>query len=412
MLPLLLLPLLAGCLGHDAPDTTSAATAFEGSDAAARERFSYTLFLGITGTEGPLDWARYEAALASTGGPGSKLAEGFDQDVPNGALGDGKLGSWLTTHFAYDEENRLIGGYYTQTLADGTRHHVFAPFTGPYAGTTDLPDMIHGRQTPTGTALMAQLAPILPTLAAVADTVHTNGRTAANEPESDTDSDPVLCALRTHTDQWNISSEDAAAIAMADPEFQQHQSNLPGGELSYYYFPSLAVEEGCPVELDVPDNFWAISYTDLDTFLDPEVASPPLYTLVIDAENGHINERRVLPLVLRPPVLIDAVLSATDPVVPATRTQTHTLPILVEEHASRLELHSYRTEHATYMLHDATRLRDPSGRIIETHGFASALHHYEITDPEPGEWRLEYRYQSLTPNGQHKLEVQGAVSYH
>lgn len=395
---LLLAPLLAGCLGGDEPETTGAREAFEVADAAARQRFEYTLFLGITGTEGPLDWGRYEAALNTTAGPGPSLARAFDQDSPYGEMGDGRLGSWLATHFAYDEEERLVGGLYTQVLADGSRRAALAQFSGPYAGTTALPGMLHAQDV-RGAATQGSL----PVLDALGRFQAEAGARAADES--------VLCALQTHTDGWGLSSADAAAVALADAEFRRHVEALPGGELTYYYFPGLAVDEDCPVELDVPDNFWSVSYTDLDAFLDPTTPSPPLYSLRIDAADGSIGERSLSPLVLRPPTLVSHTLTATDPAVPTTDHHSRTLTIPVDAHASDLRLQVHRTDRAPQTLDDSTRLRDPLGRIIDRTDFQSALHRYEVADPEPGDWVLEYRYRSLTPNGEHALEVHGAVTY-
>lgn len=406
--------LFAGCLGQDPPETIGAKPAYDAAAEDADEKFAYSLFLGITGTEGPLDWNRYESVLANASTTGAQLADGLNQNVPNGAFGDGKLGAWLSTHFAYDEDNYLVGSQFTQVLADGTQTHVFTPFTGPYAGTTALPNMIQNQHKTTQSTLQfpTPWAAAQPTLDAVADHLNQWQLRGTDSEDEIPKGETVLCALRTHTDQWSLSSADAARVALGDPVFRQHMDELKGGELSYYYFPSLAVEEACPAELDVLDNFWAISYTDLDTFLDPKVASPPLYTLIIDAETGKILEKRVLPLVLQPPTILDSEISIEDPLVPTTHKQTHFIEFQVDPNASALELRVTRPQYPTLMLNPDTRLRDPDGRIVEGRSMGQNLHLFDVDAPDPGTWKIEYRYQSLTSQGQHQLALQGIVSYH
>lgn len=386
----LALPALAGCLGGDAPETSDATDAVRTSHSEADRRYEYVLFLGVTGTEGDLDWALYEDALNGSASPGPAIAHAFDQDRPYGSFADGRLGSWLTTHFAYDEDRRLIGGLYTQILADGTRDAVFASFKGPYAGTTALPELQQAQA-----AFAHQLAAPAPL-----------GTLDGGDPE-----ESVLCTLKTQTDDWDIDSRRAAEIAVEVPEFRTHLEKYPEGEVTYHYFPGLGVEEGCPATLGASGNHWTIYHTDLDAYLDGDVPAPTAARVKIDAASGEVMDVDVGPLYIRPPLLLETVIESHDPVVPRNGPVAHNVTVPVEPGAHRLELTAYRTEWPEPLFDDETVLRMPDGRIHERTPFDQSLHRYVVDGPAAGEWSLEYRYRSMASDGAHTVEVHGLVQY-
>lgn len=378
---LLLLP-LAGCLGSNTDTTVEAADAYGDVRGTVEREFDYSLFLGITGTEGPLDWAAYEDDLRAHGGQGERFADAFDQDVQNGAFGDGRLGAWVTTHFAYDEDRRLLGGLFTQVAADGAKKALFAPFTGPYAGTPAF-----------ATAEGRAMAPSL-----------VDFRVAQQQSEA------VLCALITTTEDWRVSSSAAAKAALATQTMQEHMERFPGGELTYYYFPKLAVEDGCPATLETPSNYWTVLHTDLDQYLDPSQPIPTVARIRIDAENGKVVAAEVVPLAIRAPQLVDELLEITDPLLPRGYV-THTVDVEVKQGATLLDLQAYRRAKPAHMLDEKTALRAPDGRIMQSTDFSQALHQYVVEDPDEGTWRFEYTYRSASPQGQHLVELHGAVIY-
>ncbi len=378
----LLLP-LAGCFGADPPDTVEAHAAVAASQKAVDAEFEYSLFLGVTGTEGPLDWQAYEEDLMQQGGQPARFAETFDQDMDHGRMGDGRLGAWVTTHFAYDEERRLLGGLYTQAMADGSLHRLFAAYTGPYQGT-------------------ASFASLSPETAAFDETL--DWIQAWQREQEDAQ---VLCALVTHTDDWNLSSSQAAKAALATKAFGEHIKEFPEGELTYYYFPQLDVEEGCPATISTPSNHWIVFHTDLDDYLDGG-AMPTVATARIDAASGEVLYVGVEPLALRVPTIIDTVIEATDGV--AEGFLVHSLEIPVYGEASRLQLQALRQTSPLLLQADETLLRDPSGVPVDRADFANALHQYLVDDPAAGTWTFEYRYQGVAP-GDHVVEVRGSVLY-
>lgn len=380
----LLLP-LAGCLGGTDDDTSQARMAYDLSQSAVDRKYEYSLFLGVTGTEGTLDWAAYEEDLRAQGGQGARLANAFDQDVPNGRFGDGRLGAWVTTHFAYDEDERLLGGLFTQVTSDGERRGLFAPFTGPYSGTTAF--------------VSAQRLAMHQALGA--DTL-----IALQEAQEN----PVLCALRTAVDAWDVSSADAARIALDTQAMQDHMARYPEGELTYYYFPRLTVEDGCPATLDVPSNHWIVFHTDLDTYLDPDQDMPSVAKVTIDAQSGDVRAIVTEPLALRAPHLLDTLIEAKDPLLP-DGWQVESVDIPVETGADILEIQSFRRLRPAHEVDAETLLRAPDGRPIARQSFDTPLHHYAIEDPQPGTWVFEYRHHSLTPGGEHAVELHGAVVY-
>lgn len=379
---LLLLVPLAGCLGGEPEPGGDARSAYEVSQSAVDDRYEYALFLGVTGTEGDLDWDAYEEDLRAQGGQAARLAEAFDQDVPDEAFGDGELGAWMTTHFAYDSDRRLVGGLFTQVLRDGSRNALLAPFTGPYAG------------TPTAVSMGHRLA-------------MTESLSALDQALDAQENEPVLCTLLTNVDQWKVSSKQAAAIAQDTPEVQEHMARYPAGELTYFYFPQLAVEDDCPAELDAPSNHWTVFHTDLDAYLAGEL--PTVAKVVIDAANGTIRETSIGPLLIRAPSLLDETIHIQDP--PVGLRQTHTYTATVEEGATLLEWHLYRTERPARVHNDGVALIDPEGRMLDARAFDVPLQRFLIENPIPGTWRMEYDYQPLVPLGQHTLELRGAVLY-
>lgn len=369
-LVLLLVP-LAGCMGSGDNADGLARVAYGISQDAVDDRYEYALFLGITGTEGDLDWQAYEADLMAQGGQGAKLAEVFDQDVDNGAFGDGRLGAWMTTHFAYDGERRLVGGLFSQILEDGSRKAMLAPFTGPYQGTPST------AQAALPLALRLQEA------------------------------DPILCTLLTDTQDWKLSSSQAAAIALEDPQMQAHMEAYPDGELTYFYFPRLSVDSDCPETLNATSNHWTVMHTDLDRYLAGE--RPTMAQIVIDAANGTVLERSTGPLFIRAPELLDETIRLQDPVIPLA--QSHVMEAAVAEGGALLEWQVYRTSGPERAVNEQVTLRDPLGRIRDTRAFDVPLHRFVIEDPMEGTWTMEYAYQPVLPLTEHVLELRGAVVY-
>lgn len=387
---------LAGCSGSSDSATSGGLQAASSSDASAQGGYDYALFLGLTGTEGDLNWTAYEDALRDGTDPGATIAEMFDQDVDNGELGDGLLGSWLTTHFIFDEEQQLLGGLYTQYRPDGESLSAFAPFRGPYAGTPELP-----HQTTQGTP--HQPAPGTPHPADPTGTRTAWGMLQEMEQEQ------VLCGLLSSMDDMEVDSHEAARIAAERPIFQEHVADNPDGEYTYYYFPQLGVEEGCAAELTTQSNYWVVSHTDLDAFLTGESAS--VVEVRVDAATGEVLDETVRPLFERPPLRFEHVLTVEDPMVPQTRSHVHNITVLVTERVERLRIDVLQTERPEGVIDPSTRLRDPAGRILETRSLADPSHTYTVRDAMPGTWKVEYVYQSLKPEGGHTIEATSILSF-
>ena len=105
----------------------------------------------------------------------------------------------------------------------------------------------------------------------------------------------------------------------------------------------------------------------------------------------------------------DRTIHIQDP--PVGLRQTHTYTATVEEGATLLEWHLYRTERPARVHNDGVALIDPEGRMLDARAFDVPLQRFLIENPIPGTWRMEYDYQPLVPLGQHTLELRGAVLY-
>ncbi len=373
LFPVVLL-LLAGCSGPTTDDAMGGmAAAKDAADAVAGD-FEYLLYLGTTGTEGPLNWTKYEDAMRAAEAPGTHIAEAFDQDVDNGVEGDGALRSWLTTHFVFDSDRRLLGGLYTQTTPDAVES-VYAPFRGPYSGTLALPSL----QPDTG---MLQLM-------------------KSQNPGS---GNTTLCGLVSHRDDLHIDSTEAAQIAMGRSIMQAHVEADPAGEFTYNYFPKLDVEPGCPAELTVRSNYWTITHVDLDTYLDGGV--PSMAEVVVDASTGAVLDEGVRPLYQPAPTLIEQVIHIVDPLVPGTRPSEGAVPMEVPPGATSLDVSVHRTMAPTYEREGYTRLMAPDGREWGVQP-PSGLRQYSVRDPMPGTWTLEY--VSYAVPSEHELLVRGVI---
>ncbi len=357
--------LLAGCSGSTPEPTSEARDAVAASRDAVHDRFDYLLFLGVTGTEGDLDWDRYEAALMAADDPGKMIAEGFDQDVDNGAPADGRLGSWLTTHFVFDEERRLLGGLYTQYTPERI-HSVYAPFRGPYAGTLALPMLAQTR--------MAE--------------------------------ESTLCGLLSDTRSWEVDSKEAMAIARERPIMQAHMEMQPAGEFTYYYFPHLDVEPDCPVKMNTESNYWIISHTDLDEYLDG--GTPTVAEVRIDAETGLVMDEQVRPIYMRPPTVFNELITYEDD-LPGGTTFTN-LTVEIPPGATSFDVFAKRNARPTTELAAETRIIAPHGIEQDSQPFTGGQHGYHFEDPMPGVWTITYYHEPLVP-GEHAVEIRGAISY-
>ncbi len=365
---------LSGCASPAISNDVGARDAATASIDAVAGQFDYLLFLGITGTEGPLNWTLYEEAL-STSVLGSSIADAFDQDADNGAAGDGRLGSWLTTHFVFDEDRQLLGGLYTQYSSSGVES-VYAPFRGPYAGTPGLP------------ALQQQDLALFSRQA---------------------DEGPALCGLVSSMDGWDIGSEDAAQIAAQRSLMQAHVAAYPTGEFTYYYFPKLDVEPGCPAELTTRSNYWIISHVDLDEYLEGGI--PTMAEVIIDAATGEVIDESVRPLYQQAPTVYDLTIRDQDPMQPRTAPVTRNASFIVDPLVKTLDINVLRVERPDLERAASTRLLDPSGRVWDSHTFDDAEHAYRVTSPTPGRWTLEYIHKALQPNGVHEVEVHAVATY-
>ncbi len=374
-----LIVLLAGCSGSAHQGTMDGAEASAAAADAVAGRFEYLLYLGTTGTEGPLNWTAYEDAMRAAADPGTMIADAFDQDVDNGDAGDGVLGSWLSTHFVFDGERRLLGGLYTQTTTEGSKS-VYAPFRGPYSGTLALPSLHAG----TGAKLLAF------------------------EMMQNSQGNTTLCGLTSQAD-IRIDSATAADIAMQRTVMQEHVANEPNGEFTYYYFPQLGVEANCPATLDVTSNYWIVSHADLDVYLDGGV--PTVAEVIIDAATGEVIDEGLRPVFRPAPTVVDHLIAIQDPLLPAGGPSEDRVMFPVEEGAARLDVTALRTQSPQMERDGYTRLLDPNGLEWGSHPNSRLLHEYAVRDPAPGEWSLEYVSFSLEPNGQHEVHVRGVVHH-
>ncbi len=371
--------LLAGCSGPRGDDAYEAKHAATATMDAVTGQFDYLLFLGITATEGPLDWALYEDALRGASDPGSSIADTFDQDTPNGVAGDGRVGSWLSTHFVFDEDRQLLGGLYTQYSAQGVSS-VYAPFRGPYAGTPGLPAL----QTHGIASILAMRA-------------------------QDEASGSALCGIVSSTQPWAVDSEAAAKIAGGRPLMQAHVAAFPEGEFTYYYFPKLDVEPGCPAKLTTPSNYWVVSHVDLDDYLGGGV--PTVAEVRIDAATGEVTSEAVRPLYYQAPTSFDLAITGTDPVTPRTAPTIRNASFIVDPLVQALDISVARTVSPELERSASTRLLDPSGRVWDSHVFDDDEHGYRIISPAPGRWTLEYIHQAVQPNGAHEIQIHAVASY-
>lgn len=376
-----LIVLLAGCSGSTHAPTMDGAEASAAAAESVQGRFEYLLYLGTTGTEGPLNWTAYEDALRSADDPGTMIADAFDQDVDNGAAGDGALGSWLTTHFVFDGERRLLGGLYTQTTPDGSSS-VYAPFRGPYSGTLALPSL----HPDTGTELLAW-------------------ELTRNMQDGNT----TLCGLTSSNHNLHLTSSDAASIAQGRAVMADHVAAEPDGEFTYYYFPELGVEPGCPAELDVRSNYWIVSHADLDVYLDGGV--PTVAEVIIDAATGEVIDEGLRPVFRPAPTVVDHLITIIDPIVPLAGPSEDRVVFPVEPGAVRLDITALRTKAPQLERDGYTRLLDPDGREWGSHPNSRLLHEYAVRDPAAGDWTLEYVSFNVEPNGEHEVHVRGVVHH-
>lgn len=356
LLTLLTATFLSGCIFEDQPLEAHATLA--AANGHAEDRLPGGFFAGMFGIEGDLDLAQLEEELEAAESEFEGIDGAFDFRIPQGTVGDGLPGSWFSVHLE-------LGGWFFQSLlvtqvgTDGV--------LGSYLWQEDSEEYTTEAQT--GFELPLRLLPQM---------------TASTEVEA--------AAVTSHTEDWNIRSGRAAAIAADVPEFQEHVINEPQAEWVYVYLPAF-VEDG--EEVEDFGNQWVVVHTDLDTWMAGEEASAVF--VMIDAATGQVQEVETQ-VPVKTLELIDDTYNFQGELLPSLVTgddPSLDVPFEVTSDMESIWVAAYGDMEIA--------LRDPNGSVRQTSSAGRLMNWFEA--PAVGTWALTATSQSVTPNQAFSFDV-------
>lgn len=350
---------LSGCASLFAEPSAGMAH-LNGMQNHADARLENARFLGMAAVEGHIDIDGFKAMakeeLEEEGEDASFIDE-FEFRFQNGALGDGRTGSWFGV---FDEPGRdrfLI----VQSVAGGLRSHLF-----------DFEGDMGGDDAEWEAAGFAAFAPAITMLKA----------RQSGSVESACDEDDFATSVPA-----GIDSDRAAQIAMDQPVFHNHTIDVPEGDYIYVYIPSYTY---CwDDDVDVEPALWGVAHVDIDQLLFNET-EPSFAYVIMNATNGDVWEADVeVPLMwnyemFRITVTGELLFPPLGP--PASDAHEFT----VDEGVVSLWI---------YIQHQGGKLDhwfiDPSGDRVAAQAFTGGAL-LDLGDPEPGTWTLHSTF-SHTP---------------
>ncbi len=347
---------LAGCSGLYAEPSTGMAH-LSPMEAHAASILDEPVFFGMAAIEGEIDIDAFlEMAREELEEEGEDVSilDKFEFRFDNGALGDGRTGSWFGLFGEKEKEEILI----VQSVAGGVRSHLisFEDDDDEYEAEAEMDDRL------------SFLEPLFGPL---------DKRRTTDESECDSMSSSVLAG---------IDSDRAASIAMDQELFFNHTVAVPEGDFIYVYVPALNFcWDG---ETDASPAMWAVVHADIDELLFNET-EPEFAYVIINATDGKVIENDIeVPMEFTFKQISINVRGGA--LIPPLGPAAHSADgFKIPE--GTLELSLYIFDYNGEMDHWVT---DPSGAQVDLRYDGFALY-VDLQDPMAGTWTIHSQFDHL-----------------